>query len=208
MSTTEQTGRPGKYQRSAFGLIVALVTTVVLIAVVMWLMSLFRHKTEVKPPHVDYRSVVADAQEGGLTVVYPASLPTGYFATQATVPTDGDGFEIDLLDGDAADSDYIGVVEAKSSLPELVQANVQGAHAGSTYVVGDSAAHPLARNWAVYRGSGGNAGYAAKVGSLNVVVYGQAPAQDMRQVVDSLTEARLPRPGHAQSKQPSKRPSK
>lgn len=202
MSTTEQTGRPGKYQRSAFGLVVALVTTVVLIALVMWLMSLFRQKTEVKPAHVDYRSVVADAQEGGLTVVYPASLPAGYFATQATVPTDGDGFEIDLLDGNAADSDYVGVVEAKSSLPELVQANVQDAHAGSTYLVGDSVAHPLARNWAVYRGSGGNTAYGAKVGSLDVLVYGQAPAADLQQVVDSLSEAPLPRA------EPSQKPSK
>ena len=124
MSTTEQAGRPGKYRRSAFGLVVALATTVVAIVFVMWVMSLFRHTTDIKPQHVAYKAAVADAQEGGLKPVYPVTLPSGYFATQAQVPDDGDGFEIDLLKGT---KDFIGIRVAHDAVvSQLVHDDVDG----------------------------------------------------------------------------------
>ena len=191
MSTTEQAGRPGKYQRSAFGLVVALVSTVVVVGLLLWVMGLFRHSGDVKPQHVDYRSIVVDAQQGGLTPVYPTSLPSGYFATQARVPDDGDGFEIDLLKGDTADADFIGIRVAKrAGLAQLVDEEVdKDATGAASYDVPASVPQPLARTWDGYRDDNGDTGYAASAGGLNVLVYGSAPTADLQRVVDSLTTA-------------------
>jgi hypothetical protein len=190
MSTTEQAGRPGKYQRSAPGLVVAMVTTVVAVGAVLWFMGLFRHSTDIKPQRVDYRQAVAAMQQAKKAVVYPATLPAGYIATQARVPDDGDGFEVDLLKGD---KDFIGIRTARAKViaalvHDDVDANATGAPA---YDVPASVASPVARRWSGYRDTHGDTGYAAKVGKLNVLVYGSAPAGDLQQVVDLLTTRHL-----------------
>jgi hypothetical protein len=186
MSTTEGTGRPGKYQRSAFGLVVAMVTTVVAIGLVIWFMGLFRHSTDIKPQRVDYRMAVAAAQEGKLAVVYPATLPAGYIATQARVPDDNDGFEIDLLKGD---KDFIGIRAARTAvIAALVHQDVD-ANATSTpsYDVPTTVAAPVAPTWSGYQDTHGDIGYAAEVNGVKVLVYGSAPAADLQQVIDLLS---------------------
>jgi hypothetical protein len=124
--------------------------------------------------------------------VYPTELPLGYFATQAKVPQDDDGFEIDLLRGD---KDFIGIRMArKAPIAQLVHEDIDpDATAVAGYVVPDAIASPLARRWDGYRDSGGDVGYAATVGRFKVLVYGSAPAEDLQQVVDRLTQAPLPR---------------
>ncbi|GAB4012270.1 DUF4245 family protein [Nocardioides ultimimeridianus] len=194
MSTTEHTGRPGKYQRSAFGLVVAMVTTVVAVVAVLAFMGLFRHTTVTKPQALDYREAVTAAQQGRLDVVYPSTLPEGYIATQARVPDDNDGFEIDLLKGDTADADFIGIRTArKANIAALVHQDVD-ANAASTasYDVPATIASPVATTWSGWQ-EGGNSGYAAEVGDLTVLVYGSAPAADLQQVVDLLSTAPLKR---------------
>ncbi|HWU22327.1 MAG TPA: DUF4245 family protein [Nocardioides sp.] len=187
MSTTEHTGRPGKYQRSAFGLVVAMITTVVAVVAALWFMGLFRHSTEYKPQKVDYLEAVAAAQQGKLAVVYPATLPDGYIATQARVPSDNDGFEIDLL---KADSDFIGIRTARTAnVAALVHQEIDAnATSIASYDVPTTVAAPVARTWGGWNGPG-NTGYSAQVGKLTVLVYGSAPAADLQQVVDLLSTA-------------------
>jgi hypothetical protein len=191
MSTTEQTGRPGKYNRSAFGLVVALVTTVVVVAGLLWVMSLFRDTPVAKPDHVDYLAAVRAAQQGGLEPVYPTRLPVGYFATQAQVPDDDDGFEIDLLRGE---DDFIGIrVARRAPLAQLVHQGIDPeAEDVAGYAVPGEITAPLARRWDGFRDNGGDAGYGVQRGQLAVLVYGSAPAEDLQQVVDLLTQAPLP----------------
>jgi hypothetical protein len=197
MSAPEQTGRPGKYNRSAPGLVVALVTTVAVVAALGLFMGLFRHKTDIKPQHVDYLAAVRDAQGAvldgvKLEPVYPTELPLGYFATQAQVPQDDDGFEIDLLRGD---KDFIGIrVAKKAVIAQLVHEDIDpDATDVAGYVVPDEIAKPLARRWDGHRDTGGDVGYSATIGNLKVLVYGSAPAEDIQQVVDRLTTAPLPK---------------
>ena len=204
MSTTEESGRPGRYQRSAFGLVVALVATVVVVGLLLWVMGLFRHSNDIKPERVDYRAAVTAAQQAKLTPVYPATLPSGYIATQARVPEDDDGFEIDLLKGDTADGDFIGIRTAsKAVISKLVHDDVDPDATGApAYAVPDSVEHPLARTWTGFRDSSGDRGYAADVGKLKVLVYGSAPESDLQQVVDLLTTAPL-----AEKRPAQKRPA-
>ena len=197
INAPEQTGRPGKYNRSPGGLVVALVTTVVVIAALGIFMRAFRHDTDVKPVHVNYLAAVRDAQGAELSgvklePVYPTELPLGYFATQAQVPEDDDGFQINLLRGD---KDFIGIrVAKKAVIAQLVHEDIDPNATGATgYVVPDEIAGPLARRWDGYRDNGGDTGYSATIGNLKVLVYGSAPAEDLQQVVDRLTTAPLPK---------------
>lgn len=191
MSTTEETGRPGKYQRSAFGLVVAMVTTVVAVALAIWVMGWFRHTPSATPPQVDYLARVADMQQQKQPAVYPASLPDGYTATQARVPDDYDGFEIDLLRGDTANADFIGIRTARTAnIAALVHQDVDAnATSIASYDVPSTVASPLAPSWVGFQDDHGDTGYAAQVGQLSVLVYGSAPAADLQQVVDALTTA-------------------
>ncbi|GAB3868782.1 hypothetical protein GCM10028801_45270 [Nocardioides maradonensis] len=191
MSTTQETGRPGKYQRSAFGLVVAMVTTVVAVALAIWVMGWFRHTPTAKPTHADYRAAVADMQRQKQPVVYPSSLPEGYIATQARVPDDYDGFEIDLLKGDTANADFIGIRTARTAnIAALVHQDVDAnATTIASYDVPATVASPLAPSWSGFQDDHGDSGYAAQVGQLSVLVYGSAPAADLQQVVDQLTTA-------------------
>ena len=43
--------------------------------------SCIRTDLDVKPQHVDYRAEVGFAQQNGARLVYPASLPSGWYAT-------------------------------------------------------------------------------------------------------------------------------
>lgn len=194
MSTTQETGRPGKYQRSAFGLVVAMVTTVVAVALAIWVMGWFRHTPDAKPSQVDYLARVADMQQQKQAAVYPTSLPDGYIATQARVPDNYDGFEIDLLKGDSANADFIGIRTARTAnIAALVHQDIDpNATTIAAYDVPSTVVSPLAPSWAGFQDDHGDSGYAAQVGKLSVLVYGSAPAADLQQVVDLLTTAPLP----------------
>ncbi|GAB2975471.1 DUF4245 family protein [Nocardioides montaniterrae] len=190
MSTTEQTGRPGKYNRTPFGLVAALVTTVVVVGGLLVFMGMFRHSTDIKPQPIDYLQAVRDAQPR-LEPVYPTRLPEGYIATQAQVPDDNDGFEIDLLHGE---HDFIGIrVAHVAPIAQLVHEGIdKDAVDAADYTVPAEIAAPLARHWDGFRDDGGDTGYGAVVGRLKVLVYGSAPAEQLQQVVDVLTTKLLP----------------
>ena len=190
MSATEQqqpvepTGRPGRYQRSAGGLIAALLTTAVVIGALIWLMGLFRHDTNIGPDQVDLRSTVADFQEAGLTPVYPRSVPDGWTVTAAEVPEDQGGFEVRML---TDDEKFVGIVVAKgSSTFELLH------HVGEEEPTEDApyaSAGSVAREWAAYSDDADHAYVAHLPGQKLVVVYGDAPASDLEGIVDELTTA-------------------
>jgi len=75
-------GQPGRYQRSSSGMVGALLVTLLVIGAFVAFRACNRTDLVVDPEHVDYLTQVGFAQEAGDQVVYPASLPTGWFATQ------------------------------------------------------------------------------------------------------------------------------
>lgn len=191
MSTTQEqppvepTGRPGKYQRSAGGLVAALVTTAVVIGALIWLMGLFREDTQIDPDKVDLDATVAEVQDAGLKPVYPASLPDGWTATAAEVPADQDGFEIRMLTDDGK---FVGIRLAKgASVLELLHTYVDEDPAEEATYTADGSVAPT---WRGYSDAGGDSAYAAQLPRhLVVLVYGSAPAAELQDVVDRLTTA-------------------
>lgn len=192
MSTeqTQPSGTPGRYQRSAAGLVVSLVVTVVAIGGILYFMGIFRSDFESKPTPVDYLDTVEALQLSGQTPVYPAQLPEGWIATSVRVPTEPEPyFMVGML---TEDDEFVGVRQEDASFGALLAGSVdEETEQADGYTVPDSVGRPLAREWEGYTDSGGDTAYLAEVGDETVMVYGAAPAEDLHAVIDALTAARI-----------------
>ena len=70
-----QTEGGGRYDRSAGGLVIAMVVTVAAVVAFVVFRSLLSTDVEIEPDTVDYLEKVQQAQDAGLSPVYPATLP-------------------------------------------------------------------------------------------------------------------------------------
>jgi hypothetical protein len=186
----EPTGKAGRYQRSAVGLIVSLVVTVVGVGGLLYFMGLFRPDFETKPEAVDYLETVESAQQAGLQVAYPPSLPKGWIATGVDVMVGDDPvFMIRML----TDEDrFVAVRLEDTSVGALLDAWVdQDTAVADGYDVPASVAHPVAREWDGYTDDGGDTAYAAEWQDQTVLVFGSAPAEDLHTIIDSLVTKTL-----------------
>lgn len=181
MSTSE-TGRPGRYQRSAGGLIVALLVTVAAVGGVLWLLGLFRADTDVRPDRVDYLQVASEAQDAGLDPVYPRSLASGWTATAFDV-TAGEPpvLEIRML---TDEEEFVAVRQERATSSDLVRTHVDE-EATSTGIY--SSRGSVAEAWHGYEDDGGDTAYAAEVGRRTVLVYGSASPEELQDLIDRLT---------------------
>lgn len=192
MSTeqTEPTGTPGRYQRSAAGLIVSLVVTVVGIGALLYFMGIFRPDFETKPTAVDYLDTVEALQLSDQAPIYPATLPDGWIATSVTVPTEKDPY---FMVGMLNDEDqFVAVRQEDASFGAMLAGSVdEETESAEGYTVPDSVQRPVAREWEGYTDAGGDTAYLAEVGDQTVMVFGSAPADDLHTVIDALTAAKL-----------------
>ncbi|HWJ66080.1 MAG TPA: DUF4245 family protein [Nocardioides sp.] len=190
MSTqqAEPTGRSGRYQRSAAGLVVSLLVTVVAIGGLLYFMGAFRHDFEAKPQAVDHLEVVESAQQSGLTPVYPEALPEGWIATGVdVVPGDDPVFMVRML---TDDNRFVGVRQEDSSPGALLAAWVdEETETAEGYTVPDAVRRPVARAWEGWTDDGGDTAYVAEFGDETLIVFGSAPAEDLQAVIDSLVTA-------------------
>ena len=170
------------YQRSASGLVGALLVTLLVIGVFVAFRALNRDELEVGPEAVDYREQAGLAQEAGLDVVYPRDLPEGWQATNVEVaPGERPVWGVSLLTDDQR---YVGIRQEDDQLDDLL----------STYVDEDVVARPdvriegsVAEEWQVFEDDGGDLAYAADLGDEIVMVYGSAGEEDLRLVLERLT---------------------
>ncbi|GAA3544722.1 DUF4245 family protein [Nocardioides daeguensis] len=187
MSTqqSQPSERPGRYQRSAVGLVTSLVVTVVAIGGLLYFMGAFRPDFEVKPEAVDYRETVQSAQQAGLTPVYPDDLPKGWISTGVDVtPGDRPVFMVRLL---TDEEKFVAVRQEDSSVTAMLARWVdEDTETRDGYTVPAAVPTPVARDWKGYADAGGDSAYAAEVDGQTVLVFGSAPAEDLRAVVDSL----------------------
>lgn len=190
MSTpqTQPPERPGRYQRSAVGLVTSLVVTVVAVGGLLYFMGVFRPDFEVKPEAVDYVEVVQSAQQAGLTPIYPDALPKGWIATGVDVtPGERPVFMVRML---TDDDKFVAVRQEDASVTAMLTQWVdEETETRSGYTVPASVAAPVAREWKGYADSGGDSAYAAEIDGETVLVFGSAPAEDLRAIVDALVTA-------------------
>jgi hypothetical protein len=164
------------------GMIGAMLVVVAVIVGFVIFRSAFRNDVEVHPDAVDYLASVALAEDAGIDVVYPASLPPGWTATS-----------VDLRGGDrpewglgvlTASGSFVGLHQTDRSVDELLDTYVdKEVAAGAPAAV----ATRVAPSWETWSDDGGDRGYTAEVGGDTVLVYGSASAEEIEQFMDLLT---------------------
>ncbi len=170
------------YQRSASGLVGALVVTLLVIGAFVAFRALNRDELETRPQSVDYLEQAGLAQEAGLEVVYPRDLPAGWRATNVeVVPGERPVWAISLLTDDRR---YVGIRQEDDQLDDLLETYVdEEVEARADVRVAGS----VAQEWQVFADDGGDLAYAAERGDEVVMVYGSAAEEDLRRVLERLT---------------------
>jgi hypothetical protein len=186
VSQASQTGRPGRYTRSTGGLIGSIIVLVLVVLGIVLFRGAFRETPTYEPDHIDYRALVTTIQRGGLTPVYPAELPEGWYVKDATF-TPGDRPVLDLA-MTTDDGRFAGLHQEDRGVDELVATYVGGDATQGDDVRVDGSVAPA---WQTFSDPGGDHAFAAQVGGQTVLVYGSASEEQLRRVVESLTTARL-----------------
>lgn len=180
--STSSVGRPGKYQRSAGGLVAALVITVVIVGALLWFLGLFRTDTDIDPEEIDYLGVAGEAQDAGLEPVYPTALPEGWIATGYDVTAvDGQALEIRML---TDDDNFVGIHQEDASVSALVREYVDEETSSIDIYTTDGS---VAEAWEGYEDEDGDTAYATQVGDQTVLVYGSASPEELQDLIDRLT---------------------
>jgi hypothetical protein len=187
VSEASETGRPGRYDRSAGGLVGSMIVLVLVVLGIVVFRGTFRDTPTYEPDHVDYRELVTSIQQGaGLEPVYPATLPDGWFVKQATfTPGDRPVFDLALT---TDEEHFAGLHQEDRSVDALVDTLV-----GTDATEGDEVQldSSVASTWQTFSDPDGDHAFAAQVGEDTVLVYGSAPVDDLRELVESLTTAPL-----------------
>lgn len=174
----------GRYQRSIAGGIGSMIVLVAVVLGFVVFRGAFRDNDAVEVEPVDYLAVVGPAQESGVPVVYPPSLPAGWKATSVDFdPGNRPAWGVGLLtDG----GKFVGVRQADDDLDSLLDTYVDEDAAQGGLVTVEGALVP---QWEEWSDSGGDHAYAASIGDYEVLVFGSAPTEDLLAVVGSLTDA-------------------
>jgi hypothetical protein len=178
--------QPGRYQRSPSGMVGALLVTVLVILAFVVFRALIRSDPEVKPDHVDYSAEVRFAQQSGADLVYPASLPSGWYATNVDYtrgkpPTLG----ISML---TASNEYAGFEQSPASAAELLTTYVDpNPTAGAPVTL----ASGIVRHWDTWTDSGGDTALVAPWHHQTLMVFGSAKQPELETLASSLTDGPL-----------------
>jgi hypothetical protein len=173
VSEVSDTGRPGRYQRSFGGLIGSMIVLVLVVLGIVVFRGAFRNTPSYDPEPVDYEAVVT-------------SLQQGWFAKDVWFERgDRPQFDLALM---TSDEHFAGLHEEDESVEALVDTLVgTDATRGDTVTI-DSEVAP---RWQTFSDPGGDHAFAAEVDGQTVLVYGSAPEEELRTLVESLTTDRL-----------------
>lgn len=180
----EPSGQPSRYQRSTSGMVGAMLLTLLFVIGFVVFRGCNRTNPGVRPDHIDYRAQIGYAQQAGATLVYPARLPAGWYATRldyeaGTRPELG----ISLLTPDAQ---YVGVRQSPRDVPELLAAYVDAQPAAGPSVTVDGG---LVRRWATWTDAGGDTALTARWHHESLLVFGTVSLADLEQLAGTLTDA-------------------
>jgi hypothetical protein len=187
----EPTGRPGRYSRSAGGLLGSMAVVVVIVVAFVLFRSVFSTDVDASDREpVDYLDSVQGLQQSGITVVYPATLPDGWIATDLDVdpverPGAQPGVDLDLLTGSER---FVGVRQADDDVDDLLEVSGLEDPVEDDELQVDDAGGDLPSTWQGWRDrDGDDHAYSALLGETVVLVYGSASTDDLATVVRSLT---------------------
>ena len=176
-------GQAGRYQRSLSGMVGALLVSLLAIGAYVGFRALNRDELEGRPEPIELRDAVLAGQDAGVHPVYPDPMPEGWTATSFDVgspdePAWGLGLHTD-------EGRYVGIRREEGSLDDLVETYVdENAEEGDPATIPG----PVADEWQTWSDERGDTAYAAETRRGWLLVYGSAPAAQLRAVVGSLTE--------------------
>jgi hypothetical protein len=178
--------QPGRYQRSPWGMVGALIVTLLVILAFVAFRAFNRSDLDMPPQHVDYLAQVRfaqqDARQQGGPLVYPATLPSGWYATNVTFSPDGlPELELSML---TSDDDYVGFVQSPATLPELLTKYVDAHPQAGVPVNVDGS---VVSAWSTWTDTGGDTALAATLGHDSLLVFGTVPETQLEQLAASLT---------------------
>jgi len=180
-------GQPGRYQRSSSGMVGALLITLLVIGAYVAFRACSRTDLQVEPDHVDYLAEVGIAQQAGEQVVYPSSLPRGWFATQLTLdPGRPTGLQLSMLTGG---NEYVGFVQSPDSAPALLARYVDASPASGDPVDVPGAVDGQVERWDVWTDTGGDTALVARHGRATLLLFGTVSQAQLEQLAGTLTSA-------------------
>lgn len=178
-------GSAGRYQRSASGLVGAIIVVVVVVGAILGYRSLFSSETEIEPDDIDFLPVIARAQEEGFAPVYPARLPKDWIATTVDLEASEGTFGLSLL---TDDEEYVGIRQSSDSLGTLLSTYVDDKEVDDADdLTVEDPESGLPTLWEGHQDRGGDTAYSAEVGDDTVLVFGSASPAQLREVVEELT---------------------
>ena len=170
--------QPARYQRSASGMVGALIVLLLAIGAFVGFRALNREELEVRPEPVDYLAAVEAVQREGRTVVYPYPLPAGWTATSIEARR-GQNWGI----GFVTPQDFAGLQQSPRPVAELL----------ATYVDEETSSLPdvepggeLGGSWRAFEDEDGDLAFATEHEGQTVLVYGSASRADLLRLAGSL----------------------
>ena len=169
----------GRYERSASGMVGAMVVLLLLIGGFVVLRELNRTTPEATVPTVDWARVADSARsESGFDVLAPPSLPAGWRATSATyTPPPEDAWHLGLLtDGGR----YVGLEQSEGTPVSMVRTYVdaEATRAGSVNIRG--------QRWSVWTDAKGDTALVRDSGEVTTLVVGTVDRDVLVEYVESL----------------------
>lgn len=189
---SEQSDRPGRYQRSFAGLVGAMLVLLVIVVAFVVFRGVFRTTPRFEPEPVDYLALVENLQQSGEHPVYPKELPEGWLVKDARY-TGGDD-PVWQLSMDTADGRFVAIRQEDDSAEDLAEEWLDAdAEAGEKATVETD----LGELWGTWSDEGGDLGYSIELPeptAQTVLVYGSASADEQRELLVQLTARELVRP--------------
>jgi hypothetical protein len=181
----------GSYQRSASGLLGAMVATVLAVVAFVAFRGLTRDNEPTAVPTVDWHiSYQAARADNKLQVLAPSgSLPSGWKATSVSyLPGAEPAWHLGLL---TSKGKYVGIDESRDNLADVVRDKVNGTVSRGDVVTVDGS------TWRVYTGSGGDYALGRTVQhsgrTESQLVGGSAPPATIREFAATLPPPPVPR---------------
>ena len=182
---------PSRYSRTTNGLLASLIVTVLAVGAFVAFRGTFRDQpTTFDAGPIDYIEPVKAAQDNGVDLVYPTSLPDGWNVTSIDfVPGERPAWGIGMLTDDGR---YVGLRQEDADVDELIEVYVdENAEPGDEGgVESDLATEP----WQTWADAGGDLAYSTTLNEgadstlgETLLVYGSASRGDQEELISLLT---------------------
>lgn len=182
---TEGPAKPGRYQRSAGGLLGSMVVLVVVVLGIVVFRAAFRATPDYRPEPIDYRALITSVQGVGLTPVYPHRLPDGWSVKDASF-TPGQRPVLDLVL--STDDQHTAGLHEEDAAERTLLATYVGT--GVSEDRSGSLRTPVA-TWTRWTDTDTDHAYTAQVDGQTVLVYSSGDPAALTAFVRSLTTEKL-----------------